>query len=123
MYEVKMFFNGEDRMNRNKCKEAFCILYKDVCVKGNECFISSMTNYSLCDLDSLDKNEQEFILKEYNNKINKNKSPYLKSIMDIINNQYRESSEFELEKLRAANKILKIKLAYAEEIIAKCMKG
>ena len=215
-YDVKMFFNSEDRMNRNKCEEAFCILYKDVCIKGNECFINRMSNYSVCSLDCLDKDEQEFILKEYNNKIRKNKSPYLQSIMDIINSKYRESNkeydadyvvvyfpnkefikiengyvnmdsatkiiyngivlkdvynihnpfkfynsndnpvgnirlvysmknpyidsnkikamhknilgvpkgvEIELDKLRAANKILKTKLAYAEEIIAKCMKG
>jgi len=92
-YDVKMFFNSEDRMNGNKCEEAFCILYKDVCIKGNECFINRMSNYSVCSLDCLDKDEQEFILKEYNNKIRKNKSPYLQSIMDIINSKYRESNK------------------------------
>jgi len=55
-------------------------------------------------------------------------SPYInfakiKEMYENVVSVKNKPSESELEKLRAANKILKIKLAYAEEIIAKCMKG
>ena len=218
MYEVKMFFDDESKMNKGQFNEAICVVYKHVNIKGDKNKMKPFCPYVICHLNTLKQSEQDFILKIYKEKLLHNYTCG-KSPLDIINSQYRESSEeydknyvvmyfpedkfiklnssgylnmqcatkiiyngivlkdrynpitplinfynaqnnpkddirivysmnsqyidsakiktmhknalgiknktndSELEKLKAENKLLKIKLTFAEEIITKCMKG